>query len=69
MNNTTLASPSPPITLRWITQLGTEPLTEEQRTEILEERERAEGEFRLKRADLEKEVEFGRVETTCTASR
>jgi len=55
--------------LRWTTQLGSDPISPEQQTDVLEERERAQEEYLLTQAVFSREDEFAQTRTRCSAAR
>ena len=54
---------------RWMKQLGSEPLSPEQKTDVLEERATAREEYLLTQAEFSKENEFRQTQTQTSAVR
>lgn len=55
--------------LRWMKQLGSEPLSPEQKTDVLEERAQAKEEYLLTQAEFSKETEFTQLHTITSSVR
>ena len=54
---------------RWMKQLGSEPLSPEQKTDVLEERAQAKEEYLLTQAEFSKETEFTQLHTITSSVR
>ncbi|KAL5246574.1 hypothetical protein ACHWQZ_G018703 [Mnemiopsis leidyi] len=55
--------------LRWTTQLGSDPMSPEQQSDLAEERQKAQQEYLLTQAEFSQEDEFSRTKTQCFAAR
>ncbi|XP_063692727.1 cilia- and flagella-associated protein 221-like [Bolinopsis microptera] len=55
--------------LRWTTQLGSDPMSPEQQSDVVEERERAQQDYLLTQAVFSHEDEFSQTKTHCSAAR